>query len=218
MAHTRSTLKAAATAALICLAAGSARAQDVCRIAVLGDSIAAGLGLDPADALPAVLERELQAAGYACTVIDAGVSGDTTAGGLARLDWMLGDRPTHVVVELGGNDVLRAIPPEATEANLSAIVERLRAEHIEVLLAGMLAPPNLGPDYADAFAAMFPRIADRYGVALYPFVLDGVAAERELNQPDGIHPNATGVALIVERMLPTVRAWLDATGAKPPPS
>ena len=135
-------------------------------------------------------------------MLDAGVGGDTTAGGLARLDWMLADRPSHVIVELGGNDGLRALPPEQMEQNLDAIVSRLQADGVAVLLAGMRAPPNLGRTYGDAFAAVFSAVAERHDVPLYPFFLDGVAANPELNQGDGIHPTAAGIAVIVERILP----------------
>lgn len=200
--------------ALLCLAAvgiSSARAAE-CRIAVLGDSLTAGYGVDLAEAFPVRLEAALAAEGVACEVLNAGVSGDTTAGGLARLDWVLGDEPTHLLVELGGNDALRAIPAETVEANLAGIVEGARAEGVEVMLAGMLAPPNLGLRYTDAFAAVFPRVAEQYGVPLYPFFLDGAIQDPALMAPDGIHPNPLGVAVIVERILPHVMAWLDATG------
>jgi acyl-CoA thioesterase-1 len=145
-------------------------------------------------------------------VLDAGVGGDTSAGGVARLEWMLADRPSHVIVELGGNDALRGLPPEQMAANLDAIVARLKAEGVAVLIAGMLAPPNLGRAYGDAFAAAFAAVALRHDVPLYPFFLDGVAGKAELNQPDGIHPTAAGIDVIVERILPTVTAWLERTG------
>jgi acyl-CoA thioesterase I len=183
-----------------------------CRIAVLGDSLAAGYGLPLEKAFPAQLEDALRDAGYPCTVLDAGVSGDTSAGGLARVDWMLGDRPSHVIVELGGNDGLRALSPEEMEANIGKILQRLEDAGIEALLAGVLAPPNLGRAYGDEFKAVFPRLAEEHDVPLYPFFLDGVAAEPSLNQPDGIHPNAEGVKVIVDRMLPMVETWLDDTG------
>jgi acyl-CoA thioesterase I len=201
----------------LCLALGlatpAAAADDACRIAVLGDSLTSAYGLDVAQGFPAELERQLDAAGYRCTVLDAGVPGDTSAGGLARLDWMLGDRPSHVIVELGGNDALRGLPPEELERNLDAILARLQAQGIHVLLAGMLAPPNLGEDYGRAFAAVYQRVAAGHGVPLYRFFLDGVAGDPELIQPDGIHPTAEGIALIVRRILPTVEAWLG--GGRP---
>lgn len=192
--------------------ASPAGADDACRIAVLGDSLAAAHGLDVEQGFPAVLERRLRSEGYDCVVLGAGVGGDTTAGGLARLDWAMADRPSHVIVELGGNDGLRALPPEQMEQNLDAIVSRLEADGVAVLLTGMRAPPNLGRAYGEAFEAVFSRVAERHGIPLYPFFLDGVAGNPELNQPDGIHPTAEGIALIVERMLPTVTEWLDQTG------
>jgi acyl-CoA thioesterase-1 len=188
-----------------------APATDACRIAVLGDSLATAHGLAVAEGFPAQLQRRLRAEGYDCLVLDAGVGGDTTAGGLARLDWALADRPSHVIVELGGNDGLRALPPEQMEQNLDAIVDRLRADGVAVLLAGMLAPPNLGRTYGEAFEAVFGRVAQRHDVPLYAFFLEGVAGDPGLTQPDGIHPTAEGVGIIVERMLPTVTDWLERT-------
>jgi acyl-CoA thioesterase I len=192
--------------------AAPATANAACRIAVLGDSLTTAYGLALADGFPAQLGGRLRELGYDCAVLDAGVSGDTSAGGLARLDWMLADQPTHAIVELGGNDALRALPPEQMAANLDAIVSRLRAADVPVLLAGMRAPPNLGREYGAAFEAVFASVAQRHEVPLYPFFLDGVAGNHELNQPDGIHPTAAGIAVIVERMLPTVTDWLDHAG------
>ena len=198
-----------ALALAITQGASVARANDVCRIAVLGDSLITAHGLAVDEGFPAQLERRLRAEGYDCAVLDAGVGGDTTAGGLARLDWALADRPSHVIVELGGNDGLRALPPEQMEQNLDAIVSRLRADDVAVLLAGMRAPPNLGRTYGEAFEAVFPRLAERHDVPLYPFFLDGVAGDPALNQGDGIHPTAEGIAVMVERILPTVADWLN---------
>lgn len=205
------TLKAAVLiAALLPLPVAVA---DGCRIAVLGDSLTAGLGVAIEDAFPADLERALQAEGYPCIVIDAGVSGDTSAGGRSRLDWTLGgERPSHMIIELGGNDALRALPVEQMEDNLDAILSRLDQEGIPALLTGMIPPPNLGRDYGQRFQAAFPRLAEKHDVPLYPFFLEGVAADRALHQPDGIHPNEAGVDEIVRRILPTVTDWLDATG------
>jgi acyl-CoA thioesterase-1 len=200
-----------AIGALALLLATEAHGAD-CKIAVLGDSLTAAYGLDVADGFPARLEQALRERGYDCAVLDAGVSGDTSAGGLARLDWMLADRPSHVIVELGGNDGLRALPPEQMAENLDQIIARLKDESIPVLLTGMLAPPNLGREYGDAFAAVFPELAEQHGVPLYPFFLEGVAGDALLNQGDGIHPTAEGVAIIVENILPTVTDWLDAGG------
>ena len=218
MVRWRAALKAALLPALAVALASppDARAADdaaatspePCRIAVLGDSLTAAYGLDLGQGFPARLEAALGEEGLDCAVIDAGVSGDTTAGGRARLDWLLADRPSHVIVALGGNDALRALPPEQTEANLDAILTRLEDEGVPALLAGMYAPPNLGADYAVAFAAVFQRVAERHGVPLYPFFLEGVAGDRELNQPDGIHPSAEGVEAIVGRIAPLVAAWV----------
>jgi len=159
------------------------------------------------------LEAALRKEGLDVDVINAGVSGDTTAGGLARLDWVLASvngGADAVIVELGANDGLRGVDPRTTEANLDAILSRLRNRDVAVLLAGMWAPPNLGREYADAFNAIYPRLAKKHGVALYPFFLDGVAAEAALNQGDGIHPNAAGVAVIVERILPAAKALVES--------
>jgi len=179
------------------------------RLLLLGDSLTAGYGLPQAEAFPARLQQALTRAGLTVEVLNGGVSGDTSAGGLARLDWMIGDRaPTHALVALGANDGLRGLPPDAMERNLDAIVARLRARGTAVLIAGMAAPPNLGREYVERFAAVFPALASRHGVPLYPFFLDGVAARPELNQQDGIHPNPAGVAVMVERILPAIRALL----------
>jgi acyl-CoA thioesterase I len=211
MGRLRGVLKVALALAIL-QTASAAAATDACRIAVLGDSLAAAYGLAVEEGFPGQLERRLRAEGYECVVLDAGVGGDTTAGGLARLDWALADRPSHVIVELGGNDGLRALPPEQMEQNLDAIVGRLRKDGVAVLLAGMLAPPNLGRAYGEAFEAVFARVAEGHEVPLYPFFLDGVAGDPELTQPDGIHPTAEGIAVIVERILPTVTGWLERTG------
>ena len=189
-----------------------AAAADGARLAVIGDSLSAGHGLAVDEAFPAQLERRLRELGVEMTVLNAGVSGDTSAGGRARVDWVLGDRPHFAIVELGANDGMRGIDPFDMEVNLAVIIERLQARGVSVMLAGMYAPPNLGRDYADAFNAVFPRLAARYGVALYPFFLDGVAAEPSLNQDDGIHPTAAGIAVIVERILPHVLDWIAASG------
>jgi acyl-CoA thioesterase-1 len=137
-------------------------------------------------------------------ITNAGVSGDTSAGGLARLDWSLADHPDAVILELGSNDMLRATPPEETERNLSAILAKLKAAHVKVLLTGMVAQRNLGAEYARAFDAIYPRLAREYGVLFYPFFLDGVAMNPKLNQADGMHPNPEGIKIIVSRILPLV--------------
>ena len=187
----------------------AAEAAEPVRLVALGDSLVAGFGLAPDDGFVPQLEAALRDRGYAVDVIDAGVSGDTTAGGLARLDWVLADAPDMVLVELGANDGLRGIDPGAAHANLSAILDRLAEEGVPTLLAGMYAPPNFGPAYVEAFNAIYPELAETYGVPLYPFFLDGVAADPALNQGDGIHPNEAGVREIVRRILPTV---IDALG------
>ncbi|MGF1640405.1 MAG: arylesterase [Rhodospirillales bacterium] len=188
-------------------------AGEAIRLLAFGDSLIAGYGLAREDAFPRRLERALAAHGLAVTVIDAGVSGDTSADGLARLDWALatpGGAPDAVIVELGANDALRGIDPEVTYANLDAIVGEIRRRRLPVLLAGMRAPPNMGRDYADAFDGIYSRLAAAHGVPLYPFFLDGVAAEPALNQVDGIHPNAEGVQVIVRGILPAVKDLLEA--------
>ena len=190
-------------------AAPTASAADGCRLVVLGDSLAAGYGVALEDSFPQQLERALAAEEVACEVINAGVSGDTSAGGVSRLDWVLGDQPTHLLVELGGNDALRALPVEQLEANLAAIIEGGRDAGAAVMLAGMLAPPNLGARYTEAFANVYTRLAETYGVPLYPFFLAGAIEDPALMQDDGIHPNAAGVAVMVEGMLPVVAAWLE---------
>lgn len=182
---------------------GPARAEAI-RIAVLGDSLVAGFGLPEADGFVPQLQAALRARGHDVRVLNAGVSGDTTAGGLARLEWTLGDRPHAMIVSLGANDMLRGLDPAAARANLDRILTRLRQERVPVLLAGMRAQPNLGRAYVEAFDGMYPALAERHGALLYPFFLDGVALVRELNQPDGIHPNRRGVAAVVERILPDV--------------
>lgn len=183
--------------------------EQVHRLVILGDSLTAGYGLMEKEAFPARLEAYLRKLGYAVEVEGAGVSGDTTAGGLARLDWSVGKDADAVIVELGGNDALRGLSPALTQENLRKIVHQLSARGVPVLLAGMWAPPNMGRDYADAFNAVFPTVAEEYDVPLYPFFLDGVAADPRLNQADMIHPNAAGVEIIVERIAPYVIALLE---------
>ena len=179
------------------------------KILAFGDSLVHGYGLPAGTTFPERLEASLRARGHDVRVINGGNSGDTTAGGLARLDWALADEPDIVLVELGGNDGLRGIDPARIYANLDAILARLIAEGLPVLLAGMLAPRNLGADYARAFDAVFPRLAEKHGVALYPFFLDGVAMDPALNQSDGIHPNAAGVEAIVERIAPRFEPLIE---------
>jgi acyl-CoA thioesterase I len=178
------------------------------RLLVLGDSLSAGYGLAQADGFEAQLAAALRAHGRDVHIVDGAVSGDTSAGGLARLDWALGDGADAVIVELGANDGLRGVDPAVTEKNLIGILDALAARHIPVLLTGMYAMPNLGPDYAAAFRAVFERLAMRPGVLYDPFFLDGVAAVPALNQSDRLHPNADGVRHIVARLLPLVEKLL----------
>ena len=199
--------------ALLALGTIPAQAAEI-RLMMLGDSITAGYGLARAEALPARLEAALRARGRAVRVIDAGVSGDTTAGGRARLDWALADNPHAVIVALGGNDGLRALEPRSSRANLAAILDALAAKRLPTMLTGMLAPPNLGAEYGREFAASFSDLArERPGVVFYPFLLEGVAGDLSLNQPDGIHPNPAGVAEMVRRMLPYVDSLLGKVAA-----
>jgi acyl-CoA thioesterase-1 len=196
-------------AALLPVAAAAHAAQ--VRLMVFGDSLTAGYGLEPSDAFPAKLGAALRAKGYDVKIINAGVSGDTSAGGKARLAWALADKPDAVIVELGANDGLRGIEPQVMAANLDAILKGLQKAGVRVLLTGMRAPPNLGPEYVREFDAVFPALAKRYGVPLYPFFLAGVAADPRLNQDDGIHPNPAGVDVIVGRILPYVERLIVAS-------
>jgi acyl-CoA thioesterase-1 len=184
-------------------------------IAVLGDSLTAGLGVAPDEAYPAQLEARLKREGYDYRVINAGVSGDTSAGGLRRIDWVLRLRPDVVIVALGANDGLRGQPVRELRDNLVAIVKKARDANARVLLAGMRVPTNYGPDYTRDFAAVFPEVARRTNVPLVPFLLEGVAAEVRLNQGDGIHPNAEGQRLIAEHLWPHLRPLLVKSGAAP---
>jgi acyl-CoA thioesterase-1 len=178
------------------------------RLLVLGDSLAAGYGLPASEGFQARLLAGLKARGLDVVLVDGAVSGDTTAGGRARLDWVLAEGADAALVELGGNDGLRGIDPRSTEANLAAILDRLQQEGIPVLLSGMLAPPNLGQEYGDAFKSVFQRLGARPGVTFDPFFLEGVAGDPALNQPDRIHPNAQGVDRIAARLVPLVAELL----------
>jgi len=178
------------------------------RLVALGDSLTAGYGLASADSFPVQLQNALQKKGYNVSVINAGVSGDTVAGGLARLDWSVDETADGVIIELGANDGLRGIPPDSTRRSLDEILARLTKRKIDLLLTGMVAPPNMGPDYGDTFNAIFPDLASKYNLVFYPFFLEGVAAIRALNQPDGLHPTAQGVKVIVTNILPKVEELL----------
>jgi acyl-CoA thioesterase I len=174
-------------------------------ILALGDSLTAGYGLPPGEAMPDKLQDALKAEGFDITIINAGVSGDIAAQGAARLDWALTDDVKAVIVELGANDALRGLPPPQAEAALREILQKLKTKNLPVLLVGMKAPPNLGEDYGKAFDGIYVKLATEFGVALYPFYLEGVAAQPDLNQADGIHPNEKGVAVIVPRLVPYVK-------------
>ena len=186
-----------------------AKDPDTREVLLFGDSIAAGFGLSAEEGLTAQLEARLLAEGLSVDVKNAGVSGDTTAGGLSRLDWALTPETDVIVLILGGNDALRGLTPSQSRANLDALLTQLKTREVKVLLTGMRAPPNLGADYAAAFEPMFSDLAEAHGVAFYPFILEGVAAETDLNQADGIHPNGKGVGLIVEGLLPLLKPLLD---------
>jgi acyl-CoA thioesterase-1 len=198
----------ALTLALLLIASPSSIAAAAPRILAFGDSLTAGFGLPPGDAFPVRLQQKLAAAGLKAEVINGGVSGETTAGGLARLDWTLADKPDYVLLELGANDMLRGVDPKLTYANLDAILTRIAASGAKILLLGMKAVPNWGADYSRDFDAVFPALAEKHHVPLYPFFLDGVADDPALNQADGLHPNAEGVAILVDRIAPYVEDLL----------
>jgi acyl-CoA thioesterase I len=209
-------LALAAVVAVVALASALAQpggAGRPLKIVALGDSLTAGLGLPADAAFPARLARALAQKGIAAEVVNAGVSGDTSADGLARVDWSVPEDTDAVILELGANDALRGLDPAQTRANLDAMLRRLAARRIPVLLAGMRAPPNLGADYTKAFDAIYADLAGARGALFYPFFLDGVAAERGLNQGDGLHPTAAGVDVIVAKILPQVEELIGRAGA-----
>lgn len=195
----------------------AAAAERPVTIVALGDSLTAGLGLPANAAFPAKLEAALRAKGRAVTIADAGVSGDTASGGLARLDWSVPEGTDAVIVELGANDMLRGVDPQVTRKAIEAIVRRLGERKIPVLLAGMRAAPNFGNDFAGAFEAIYRELAAKYDVLLYPFFLDGVAADAAFNQRDGLHPTAAGVDVIVAGILPKVEELLARVEAQRQP-
>ncbi len=190
-------------------------------VVILGDSLAAGYGLDPEDSFPAVLQKKIDDAGLPCAIVNAGVSGDTTAGGLRRVDWLM-KRPVDVlVVELGGNDGLRGIPVEATRTNIQGIIDRARAKNprVEIIIAGMIMPPSMGADYETAFKRIFPEVAQTNRASLVPFLLEGVGGRPELNQPDGIHPTAEGAKIVAENVWKILNPVLKKiTGADSKPA
>lgn len=194
--------------AALALSGASASAETPLEIVVLGDSLVAGYELAPGEDYPTKLEAALKKAGYDVAISNAGVSGDTTSGGLTRLDWSVPDSANAVILELGANDALRGLSPDQAAENLSTIVERLQDREIPVLLMGMMAPPNMGADYAADFNAIYPELASEYGLELYPFFLDGVATHAEYQLADGMHPNAAGVEVMVENTLPSVEAFI----------
>ena len=196
------------------IATGAVAAAQPIKIVVLGDSLVAGYGLPVSESFPAQLEKALKAKGHAVEIANAGVSGDTASGGLSRLDWSIPDGTDAVIVTLGANDMLRGIAPKVTRDALTRIVERLKTRNIAVLLTGMLAARNLGQDYGREFDAIYPALADAQAVLLYPFFLDGIVADPKLNQRDGIHPTAAGVAAIVERILPKAEELLARVRAR----
>jgi acyl-CoA thioesterase-1 len=189
---------------LVALSSVTPAAGRVPEILAFGDSLTAGFGLPADAAFPSRLEARLRAEGTLARVVNAGVSGDTTAGGLARLDWVLAGKPDLVILELGANDALRGIDPKIVRANLDKMITRIQASGAKLLLAGMRAPPNWGEDYQQAFDRVYPELALAHGVTLYPFFLEGVAMDPKLNQPDGLHPNERGVAAVVDRIAPYV--------------
>ena len=201
--------------AALCVHFGSRPlAAEPIRIVAFGDSLMAGYGLSDSNAFPAKLEAALKAKGHDVRVANAGVSGDTASAGLARLDWSIPDGVDAVIVELGANDALRAIDPAVTRKSLDAIIRRLKERRIDVLVAGMHAPRNLGSDYVTAFDRIYPDLAQAHDVPLYPFFLDGVATDSKLNQRDGIHPTAAGIDVIVARILPAVEQLIGRVRAK----
>ncbi|MFT4183432.1 MAG: arylesterase [Rhizobium sp.] len=193
-------------------AASAAEARTI-QLVGLGDSLMAGYQLPPGDGFPAKLQAGLKAKGLDISIADAGVSGDTTSGGLARVDWSVPDGTDGVILELGANDALRGIAPEETEKNLEAIIVRLKERNIPVLLAGMLAPPNMGPDYAAKFNPIYKRLADKYQLPLYPFFLDGVATHADLQLADGMHPNSKGVDVMVRNFEPVATSFIGMIAA-----
>jgi acyl-CoA thioesterase I len=190
-----------------------ARAQTPIKLAVLGDSLSAGYGLPLQAAFPARLQKALREKGLDVDILNAGVSGDTTSSGRDRLDWSIPDGTEAVIVELGANDALRGLDPKVTKSALEDIIKKLQARKMAVMLAGMVAPPNYGPDYAAKFDPIYADLGKAYDVPLYPFFLDGVAGDARLNLADGIHPTAEGIDIIVTRILPSVEAFLNKVAA-----
>jgi acyl-CoA thioesterase-1 len=198
-----------ACGALFALFAAPVRAEMPLQIVALGDSLTAGHGLLAQDSYPSKLQAALRAKGYNVTVANAGVSGDTTAQGLARVDWSVPQGTQAVIVEFGANDMFRGVPPATVKKNLEAIIQKLKARHIEIMIAGMYATRSLGKDYYTAFDAIYRDLAHKYGLVFLPFFLEGVIGVQNLNQPDGIHPTAAGIDLVVKKSLPSVEALIQ---------
>lgn len=203
----------ACTAAPIMMSPAAAQGRPA-TIVAFGDSLTAGYGVKTSDSFPAQLQMALEAKGHKVTVVNAGVSGDTTSDGVARLDWALDPKPDAVILELGANDALRGIDPKVPRANLDKMLTALKDKGVPVLLAGMKAPNNWGDEYAKSFDAIYPDLSSKYGVPLYPFFLDGVALDRSFTQPDGLHPTAAGVSEIVKRIMPDVEALVASVEQK----
>ncbi|HEY3853326.1 MAG TPA: arylesterase [Verrucomicrobiae bacterium] len=213
MDHARAVwVKAILLAAIVFATAQPGWADARKTVVVLGDSLAAGLGVEAGQAYPAVLQEKIKSAGLPFTIVDAGVSGDTTADGLSRLNWLLQRKIDVLVVELGGNDGLRGIPIATIQSNLQAIVERAKARYpdIKIVIAGMRMPANMGPDYVEAFAKVFSDVATKNHAALVPFLLEGVGGDPRLNQADGIHPTAEGHKIVAENVWKTLRPVLES--------
>ena len=206
-------MKLSAALAFLLLMFNTALAQPLTLLG-FGDSLMAGYGLQPSDAFPVKLEAALKAKGHDVKVINAGVAGDTALDGASRLDWALSEEVDAVIVEFGANDALRGLPVPQAEQALDQLLGKLAEKKLPVLIAGMRAPPNLGPDYQKAFDGMYARLAEKHGMLLYPFFLDGVAADVKLNQADGMHPNPAGVDVIVSRILPSVERLLEQAATK----
>jgi acyl-CoA thioesterase-1 len=204
----------AALVAVVTIGSAEAAPDRPIRLVALGDSLTAGYNLPQSAAFPTVLEAALKARGHKVEIANAGVSGDTATGGLDRLDWSVPDGTDGVILELGANDMLRGTDPDVTRRALDAIVTRLKERKIPVLLAGMYAARNLGADYTRRFDAIYPELAQKHGLTLYPFFLDGVAGQSKLSLPDGLHPSAEGVKVMVERVLPTVETFLGRIAGK----
>jgi acyl-CoA thioesterase-1 len=192
----------------------SAAAAEPVKILAFGDSLTAGLGLSEAEAMPTQLNQALDKMGRPALVINGGVSGDTTAGGAARIDWALADKPQIMILALGANDMLRGLDPAGARANLETIIDKAQAAGVEIVLAGMLAPPNLGTDYKKAFDALYPDLAKAHDLLFLPFLLQDVAQQSGLNQVDGMHPNGKGVAVMVQHLLPLVTEAMDRVSKK----